>query len=92
MRSLPPSWSGFWPFPSAARARDGNWWAAAPFQAEDAGTELTLGAAAVMDFAGNRYALTDGWWELPAYAASDAGKTVRQPAAIFDFSGDSYAG
>ncbi|QQM32205.1 hypothetical protein JET14_08735 [Martelella lutilitoris] len=69
----------------------GRWWASAAFPAADAGTGLMLGPAAILDFGGNRYAITEGWWELPAYAAGDADRIGRSPAAILDFSTDRYA-
>ncbi|QQM31744.1 hypothetical protein JET14_06130 [Martelella lutilitoris] len=68
-----------------------RWWASVAFPAMDRETGLTLGPAAILDFGGNRYAITEGWWELPAYAAGDADGIGRAPAAFLDFSTDRYA-
>ncbi|AJY47032.1 hypothetical protein [Martelella endophytica] len=68
-----------------------RWWASAAFPVTDIDTGLTLGPAAILDFGGNRYAITEGWWELPAYAAVNTNGIGKPPAAILDFSSDRYA-
>ncbi|MBB4120680.1 hypothetical protein [Martelella radicis] len=69
----------------------GRWWASAAWRAIDASTGLMHGPAAVVDFGRSRYAIPEGWWELPAYAAGDAEGVARPPSAILDFSSNRYA-